>query len=145
MSPVVNACSKVNDRSHYSCSCREQLEELGYPTISQLHISAEGLAELPEEERLQSLQQQLEQWSTENGIGDSALAVVVKPAVASSAAGLQLAEDLEGAVQAIAELLQEVNSSVLWALLKWLLSLQIFRFNLLTKMICRMESVCLLL
>ena len=85
------------------------MEELGFPTLPQLHISADKFSDLPEQEHIQALQQWLEQWSTENGIAESSTAVVVKPAVASSAAGLQLADGLEGAMHAVAELLDGVG------------------------------------
>lgn len=99
----------IDQHASFFCSMRAHLEELGYPTIPQLHISAERFSDLPEEEHLPALQQWLEQWSTEHSIHEAATAVVVKPAVGSSAAGLHLVDDFEGAMHAIAELLDGVS------------------------------------
>ena len=106
----IESCEHLIDQpASFFCSMRAHLEELGYPTIPQLHINANRFTELPEEEHLPALQQWLEQWSTEHSIHEAATAVVVKPAVGSSAAGLHLVDDFEGAMHAIAELLDGVG------------------------------------
>ena len=75
--------------------CQSHLKELGYPTVPQWHLNISEILSLPVDEQADAVRKQLTEWLSAEQIDVETTAVVVKPAVASSGAGLLLANGLE--------------------------------------------------
>ena len=76
-------------------------------------MKAEDLGDLSSEKVLQGLHHQLKSWFSNNGFEANATAVVAKPAVGSSAAGVKLCTGVDGALSAIVDLKAEVSQAPL--------------------------------
>ena len=88
--------------------CRQRLEELGFPTVPQLHVTAEDFDD-SEEDWQEKLERRTLEWAEAHGIDDSRTGLLVKPVFSSSAMGLTVGEGLAGALVSAEQLLSVVR------------------------------------
>lgn len=85
------------------CRCRGRLQELGFPTLPQIEVTAEDVPEAP------ILQRRLADWATENALDSDNDLFVLKPAIGSTAEGIELSAGVEEVADVAAQLLAEAS------------------------------------
>ena len=97
------------------CRCREKLEELGFPTVPQLQLTAADIG-ASNPEPLEQLERRIAEWAAASSIAELETALLIKPAQSSSAIGVTLEKGFLETAFAASELLQQVCGPIVQAI-----------------------------